>query len=157
MSIDYDDGFVAYINGHEIARNNLGTISPVPFNQLTGSLSHEATMYLGGLPENFFVKNPQTFLVEGVNVIAIQGHNSDPASSDFSLIPMLTIGTFESGAEDSVPDYISLKGRELHTNFKISDEGETLILSRPDSSVVDSVSPVPLPADLSYGRQPDGA
>ena len=37
LSIDYDDGFVAYINGHEIARNNLGTIDPVPFNQLTGS------------------------------------------------------------------------------------------------------------------------
>ena len=26
LSIDYDDGFVAYINGHEIARNNLGSI-----------------------------------------------------------------------------------------------------------------------------------
>jgi hypothetical protein len=157
LSIDYDDGFVAYINGHEIARNNLGTISPVPYNLLTGSLTHEATMYLGGLPENYFVRDPKTFLNEGVNVIAIQGHNSDPASSDFSLIPMLTVGRLESGAEDSVPDYISLKGRELHTNFKISDEGETLILSRPDSSVVDSVSPVPMPADLSYGRKPDGA
>ena len=25
LSIDYDDGFIAYINGHEIARSNLGT------------------------------------------------------------------------------------------------------------------------------------
>ena len=156
LSIDYDDGFVAYINGHEIARNNLGTIDPVPFNQLTGSFQREATMWQGGYPENFTIQNPLSFLVEGVNVIAIQGHNSDPASSDFTLIPMLSIGRIVAGSQDSVPEYIQLKGGKLHTNFKISDEGETLILSRPDSSVIDSVSPVVMPADLSYGRKPDG-
>jgi hypothetical protein len=156
LSIDYDDGFVAYINGHEIARNNLGTTSPVPFNQLTGSLSREATMYQGGFPEKFIIQNPLLYLVEGVNVIAIQGHNSDPASSDFTLIPILTIGLSDPRSADSVPSYIQLKGRRLHTNFKISDEGETLIISRPDSSVLDSVSPIIMSADLSYGRKPDG-
>ena len=83
------------LNGHEIARNNLGTITPVPFNQLTGSLQREATMYQGGFPENFIIQNPLSFLVEGVNVIAVQGHNSDPASSDLSLIPMLSIGRLD--------------------------------------------------------------
>ena len=51
----------------------------------------------------------------------------------------------------------SSRGRKLHTNFKISNEGETLILSRPDSSVADSVSPAGMTADLSYGRKPDGS
>ena len=156
LSIDYDDGFVAYINGHEIARNNLGAIDPVPYNQLTGSTLREATMYQGGFPENFIIQDPLSFLVEGTNVIAIQGHNSDPGSSDFSLIPMLSIGRTGSFSTDSLPDYIQLKGSKLHTNFKISAEGETIILSRPDSSVVDSVSPVFMLADLSYGRKPDG-
>jgi len=156
LSIDYDDGFVAYINGHEIARNNLGAINPVPYNQLTGGFQREATMYLGGFPENFIVESPVSFLAEGVNVIAIQGHNSDPASSDFTLIPMLTIGRTDTSSTDSVPAYIQLKGRKLHTNFKISGEGETLIISRPDSSVIDSISPVRMLADLSYGRKPDG-
>jgi hypothetical protein len=156
LSIDYDDGFVAYINGHEIARNNLGTINPVPYNKLTGSLQREATMYQGGFPENFIIYDPLTFLVEGVNVIAVQGHNCDASSSDLSLIPMLTIGRLSTGSADSVPDYIQLKGRKLHTNFKINEDGETIILSRTDSSVVDSVSPVRMPADLSYGRKPDG-
>ncbi len=157
LSIDYDDGYVAYINGHEISRSNLGTPgSAVSFNQLTGNFQREATMYTGGFPENVIISDPKSFLVEGVNVIAIEGHNSDPSSSDFTLIPMLTLGRIESTSADSVPAYIQVKGRKLHTNFKISKEGETLILSRPDSSVVDSVSPVMLSADLSYGRKPDG-
>jgi hypothetical protein len=157
LSIDYDDGFIAYINGYEIARSNLGTNPTVPFNQVTGSLSREATMYSGGYPENFIIKNPKTFLNKGTNVIAIQGHNSSATSSDFSLIPFLTIGLNSTEINDSVPNYISLKGRRLHTNFKIDNEGETLILSKPDSSVVDSVSPVRLTANLSFGRKPDGA
>jgi hypothetical protein len=156
MSIDYDDGFIAYINGKEIARSNLGSGFTVPFNQVTGTLTREATMYNKGFPENYYIRVPSAFLVEGTNVIAIQGHNSGSTSDDLSLIPMLTIGRNVTDIIDSVPDYIKLRGRKMHTNFKISDEGETLILSRPDSSVIDSVSPKRLVANLSYGRKPDG-
>jgi hypothetical protein len=157
LSIDYDDGFVAYINGHEIARRNLGTAgSVVSYNQFTGSSAREATMYQGGSPENILITDPGSILVNGVNVLAIEGHNSDPGSSDFSLIPILTIGLSGAGYIENTPDYIHLIGRRLHTNFKISDEGETIILSRPDSSVYDSVPPILLPADISFGRKPDG-
>ena len=156
LSIDYDDGFIAYINGHEIARSNLGSGATIPFNQVTGSLSREATMYNGGLPENYIISNPRSFLVEGKNIIAVQGHNSSSTSTDLSLIPMLTIGRNVTEMNDSVPGYIKLRGRKLHTNFKIKGEGETLILSRADSSVADSVSPVPMMANLSFGRKPDG-
>jgi hypothetical protein len=48
-------------------------------------------MYSGGFPENFTLTNPSSFLVEGTNVIAIQGYNNSTTSSDFSLIPMLSI------------------------------------------------------------------
>ncbi len=158
LSIDYDDGFVAYLNGHEIARSNLGIPgSAVAYDQLTGSLQREATMYQGGLPENYTISDPSAFIVSGLNVLAIEGHNCDPASSDFSLIPMLTIGYSGTGRLDSLPAYIQLKGSQLHTNFKINAEGETLILSRPDSTVADSVSPTGIMADFSYGRKPDGA
>jgi hypothetical protein len=156
LSIDYEDGFAAYINGNEIARSNIGTSLSLPYNLVTGSKTREATMYKGGFPVNFIIKNPQSLLVEGVNVIAIQGHNSGSGSGDFSLIPMLSIGRNITELTDSVPAYIKLSGRKLHTNFQINDEGETLILSRPDSSVVDSVSPVRMVANLSYGRKPDG-
>lgn len=156
LSIDYDDGFVAYINGHEIARSNLGAAgTEVSYNQ-SASASREATMYSGGAPENYIITNPGAFLVEGVNVIAIQGHNNGSSSSDFSLIPMLTLGLRGAGYIDNLPAYIKLTGNKLHANFKISNEGETLILSRPDSSIIDSVPPIPLVADVSYGRKPDG-
>ncbi|MBK7712058.1 MAG: hypothetical protein IPJ37_14635 [Bacteroidales bacterium] len=135
LSIDYDDGFVAYINGHEIARSNLGTAgTTVLYNQLTGSFSREATMYGGGFPENYVITNPGAILVNGVNVIAIQGHNTDPASTDLSLIPILTLGLSGSGYTESLPDYIQMPHKLLHTNFKLDGKGEALILSNPDSS-----------------------
>jgi hypothetical protein len=155
LSIDYDDGFIAYINGHEIARSNIGTGTTVPYNQSAPS-AREAVIYNSGFPSNFIISDPKALLVEGTNVIAIQCHNAGSTSDDFSLIPMVTIGRSILDTYDSVPDYIKLKGRKLHTNFKIKGEGETLVLSKPDSSVIDSVSRVEMMANLSYGRKPDG-
>ncbi|TVR76559.1 MAG: hypothetical protein EA409_13375 [Saprospirales bacterium] len=45
---------------------------------------------------------------------------------------------------------------ELHTNFKISSEGEPLLLSDPDGNLLDHIPPASLGRDLSYGRLPDG-
>ena len=45
---------------------------------------------------------------------------------------------------------------ELHTDFRISKDGEPLILSNPEGMIVDEISPLHLPTDLSYGRLPDG-
>jgi hypothetical protein len=157
FSVDYDDGFVAYINGHEIARNNLGTTgSTVTYNQVTGSLIREATMYSGGSPESFVISDFQSFLVEGVNVLAVQGHNSAPSSSDLSLIPILTVAYVGAGHANYYPSYLAFPAKQLHTNFKISSEGESLFLSRPDSSFSDSLTATQLLPDISFGRKPDG-
>lgn len=157
LSIDYDDGFVAYINGHEIARSNVGDPgTEVPYNYGTGSINREASLYRGGQPENYVISDLQSFLVEGVNVIAIQGHNSAASSSDFSLIPMLTLGYIGGGYSNSYTPYLTLPAVQLHTNFKISSEGESLYLSKPDSTYLDSVSGTPLISDISFGRSPNG-
>jgi hypothetical protein len=154
LSIDYDDGFVAFINGHEIARSNVGTATNIPYNRFTIT-DREAVMYSGGFPENFIITNPSAFLVEGINVIAVQGYNNSTSSSDFSLIPMLSIAR-TTGISDSVPGYIKLGGKKLHTGFRIDQDGEPLILSAPDSSIADQVNPVLLTGNLSFGRKPDG-
>lgn len=39
-----------------------------------------------------------------------------------------------------------------HTNFSISSSGEPLLLTRPDGTTADEVSPIELPRDISYGR-----
>ena len=50
-----------------------------------------------------------------------------------------------------------LAGGQLHTNFKISASGETLLLTAADgSTLLDQAPAMALLADQSYGRQPDG-
>ncbi len=97
LSVDYDDGYVAYINGVEVARSASmgGTVgTPPAFNALaTGS--HEAS---GGdsSPQPVEVTHPSpSVLVAGANVIAIQCHNNTIGSSDFSLIPALSATAVE--------------------------------------------------------------
>ncbi len=46
---------------------------------------------------------------------------------------------------------------ELHTNYSISADGETLQLTAPDGEIVDQIAGLALPSDISYGRSPDGA
>ncbi len=50
--MDYDDGFIAYLNDIEIARIGVQGIHP-PYDQLAGN--HEAAMYNGEPPESFFL------------------------------------------------------------------------------------------------------
>ncbi|MFL3027925.1 MAG: hypothetical protein ACJZ1O_06505 [Candidatus Neomarinimicrobiota bacterium] len=75
---DYDDGFVAYINGTEVLRSaNMGEPgSQVTYEQTTET-DHEAVMYQGQAPEAF-VLYPSDFedvLSTGENVLAVQVHN----------------------------------------------------------------------------------
>jgi hypothetical protein len=87
LSADYDDGFVAYLNGHEIGRSyNLsepGTF--VPYDETT-TYDHEASLYNGGLPESFMLDSLEldSFLTNGENVFAVQIHNVGINSSDMS-------------------------------------------------------------------------
>jgi uncharacterized repeat protein (TIGR02543 family) len=87
LRMDYDDGFVAYLNGVEVARSNVNG-SPPAFNA-QASANHEAS---GGtnnpLPAEIFSINP-SLLVAGNNVLAIQAHNDTIDSSDLSMIPSL--------------------------------------------------------------------
>ena len=46
---------------------------------------------------------------------------------------------------------------ELHTNFSISSAGEEVLLTHPSGVRIDEIAPLPIPTDISYGRQPDGS
>ncbi len=81
LNMDYDDGIVAYINGTEVARNNV-TGSPPAFNtaadQSGGTLDYDA-------PTTFDLNAFKPLLVQGANVLAIQIHNQSLTSSDASI------------------------------------------------------------------------
>ena len=98
LNVDYDDAFVAYLNGVEIARSNIGTPGiPPSFVQTSNSL-HEARLYRGLLPETFQLtsKALDTLLKEGKNTLAIQVHNHDINSSDLSAIAFFSVGITDS-------------------------------------------------------------
>ncbi len=44
----------------------------------------------------------------------------------------------------------------LHTNFRISRDGEEVLLTRPDGTMQDELVPTFIPTDVSFGRKPDG-
>ena len=44
----------------------------------------------------------------------------------------------------------------LHTNFRISQDGEEVLLTHPDGTLLDEMPPLYIPTDISYGRKPDG-
>ena len=106
ISADYDDGYVAYINGYEIGRsNNLpesGTF--VPFNTQT-SYDHEASLYNGGIPESILVDSLElnNILTNGDNIFAVQLHNVSTSSSDMSGNFYLTFGITDDSEFYSEP------------------------------------------------------
>lgn len=48
-------------------------------------------------------------------------------------------------------------GSEFHTNFSLSKNGETVVLSSPDGSILQQVEVPTLGEDYTYGRTPDGS
>ncbi len=77
VSVDYDDGFIMWLNGEMILQVNAP--DNVSYNQ-TALLNHES-----GERENFTIEKGDFTLTEGTNVVAVQGFNVSTSSSDFYL------------------------------------------------------------------------
>ncbi|MBN1669385.1 MAG: lamin tail domain-containing protein [Kiritimatiellae bacterium] len=82
LSPAFDDGFVAYLNGQEVARASMpgGTIS-----HDTPATSHTAAGY-----EPFDLTGAKDKLVRGLNVLAVEVHQAAPDSSDLFMDLELT-------------------------------------------------------------------
>ncbi len=84
--VDYDDGFAAFVNGKEVARENLGKAgSEHPFNEPATALRE------AGVATEYDLGLASSRLAAGRNVIAIAVHNDSAKSSDLSLIPSLEL------------------------------------------------------------------
>jgi len=152
LHIDYDDGFVAYLNGTEICRAGMGAAGSAVAYNLAAS-SHEAKIYSGGAPDGFNISEYIHLLNENDNVLAIQVHNSNLTSSDLSAIPFLSVG-YANPVEINAPASMYLQMPKLypHSNFKLSSSGETLSLTFKDGTVADSINYGIIPANFSFGR-----
>ncbi len=95
LHVDFDDAFVAYLNGHEIARANIGVTGVRPaFSEAALSAAFEAQIPLGGIPAQFVIHKDTVskYLVTGTNTLALQVHNYDITSSDLSSTTFLMTG-----------------------------------------------------------------
>jgi hypothetical protein len=158
LHVDYDDGFVAYLNGIEIARRN---IDGSPTWESGASALREAMMYNpGGKPELIEVDTNlvKSILVEGENVFAIEVHNYNATSSDLSLIPFLSFLIDDSySLFDLTPSWLlSSVSQRLHSNFKIDSKGERISLLNKLNSALDTVWAKDLSFGWSLGRTIDG-
>jgi hypothetical protein len=88
----YDDGFVAYLNGVEVA--SIGAPDPMYWNS-PAVYAHEALEQ----PESFNISAHLDLLRSGANVLAVHGLNSSATSTDFILDVRLEAqnGSVEAG------------------------------------------------------------
>lgn len=93
LHFDYDDGFVAYLNGTEVARNGLSGTGQPTFNQLA-SISHEAKLYQNQNPDQLVFNQNQLagLLINGTNVFCVEVHNQLANSNDFTCRNFLSVG-----------------------------------------------------------------
>jgi hypothetical protein len=96
LNVRYDDAFVAYLNGQEIARSAY-IPSPLQWNSAATGY-HEDSLAVA--LESFDMSAGLGYLVAGDNLLAIHGLNSSSTSSDFLVSAELT-GT--TAADDISP------------------------------------------------------
>ena len=86
LQMNYDDGFIAWINGKQIASSNAPVIPEWNARATSSHRDSEAIQKLT-IPIDF---QPNE-LAKGRNVLAIQGLNRSPSNSDFLILPELII------------------------------------------------------------------
>jgi len=97
LNIRYDDGFIAYLNGVELARRNVGRTYTWNSSAVAEHPDAEAVQF-----ENIDVSDVLTALQAGNNLLAIHGMNSSAADADFLISAELIAGRGDSG-NDTVP------------------------------------------------------
>jgi predicted phosphodiesterase len=121
MRVDYDDGFVAYLNGTEIARRGLTgePDQPVPFNA-------PSAIRPRGNPELIDLAPYKLLLEQGENILAIQAHNSHINNSWFAFYVELLGNVVRGPAISSTtPTSTKIAWRTLKSTTSIVEYGET--------------------------------
>jgi uncharacterized repeat protein (TIGR02543 family) len=131
LSMDFDDGFVAYLNGTEIARENMAGTPPL--HDAIATMTHEAS-HGDATPQPVVYYNLDPALLQaGTNVLAVQGHNQHISDVDFSLIPTLVV-------TNPSQQYTLTITNNVRGNVTLNPEP---ILGKYDGGTVVTLTPVP--------------
>lgn len=104
---DYDDGFVAYLNGQEVTRQEMPSGS---ITYTTTASSHESGEF-----EEIDISAYKSALVQGDNLLAVEVHQSSAGSSDLAIDIELFTGTAGGGNPAGL-----IRGPYLQTGTPIS-------------------------------------
>ena len=85
LDMSYNDGFIAYLNGTEIARRN-APVTPAWNSTATAARTNAVSI----IPESINLSSFRSLFVTGSNMLAIQGLNTTAADGTFLLLPELT-------------------------------------------------------------------
>ncbi len=99
LHMKFDDGFVAFLNGEEIASANDQDVNT--WNSLATVLNDGADF------AGYHVPNAEEYLRLGTNVLAIHGLNQSANSSDFLILPRL-LATEKPSIENGLRRYFQL-------------------------------------------------
>jgi hypothetical protein len=120
FTIDYDDGFVIWINGEEA----VSQLAPsVRSYDAFATDNHES-----GTAETFVINANDVNLNEGINTIAIQGFNVSLESSDFHFDAGITAGT-------DTPAFSDTLGLTFSRSSGFYNDPFTLTISTPHPDV----------------------
>ena len=147
LKMRWDDGFVAYLNGERIeSRNAPG--SPTWNDRATGS--HEAP----STPDVFDATASLGTLLNGTNILAIQGLNVSVGSSDFIISPefeaeLAGVGPLSIGYLQNATPGTPNTGGSANPGPEISDMAHTPTQPTEDEAIIVTASVSPRLAEVS--------
>jgi len=136
LRMRYDDGFVAYINGVEVARSNAPQ-SPQWDSAATTQNSDSSAVNF----QDFDISSYLYLLNAGENILAIHGLNISPTSSDFLISSELVTGhSYPAGDPGISPNAIQYTGpialtESAHVKARALDGGTWSALNEVTFSV----------------------
>ncbi len=121
LKIRYDDAFIAYLNGSEVARRNFNG-TPAWNSNASASHSDSAAILFESIDISAFLDN----LRQGANLLAIHGLNVSTTSSDLLISAELIVGKGGSSGADGVSPTAIEYAEPITMNHSASIRARTL-------------------------------
>lgn len=144
LTLDYDDAFVAYLDGAEVARssNTPGAVGTEPLYSTNALSTHESSR--GAAPVNA----PTTYdlgivgnrIDPGTHVLSVIGLNQSSGSSDFILIASLAVTQPSVGANVSGPFLAIVDASLANVSGSNTVAGATRVTINGDEAKMDPLT-----------------
>ncbi|MDA0811884.1 MAG: CotH kinase family protein [Verrucomicrobia bacterium] len=149
LRLKYEDGFVAWINGQQVAADNEPEL-PAWNSTSTGSRSDALTEEWETYSVEF-----EGILQTGTNVLAVQLLNSSAGGSDLLFLPEIDIETIDS-SQPSVTGYL-LEATPGARNARSSGNGPRIFDTTDSADISDPTTAIPVTARIQQNLAPVAA